>query len=238
MSQSTNSSLALTVFVILTVIYIAVDYNALGSFSKKNLLIGYLGVVVVLEYGLNIVISESICKEAQPLSAFIATILSWVMIFIPIVYAVVYVMPGWLAPFANTFGHGVALLLKLDDVLDSLLIEPKDSGNSQEFKTTMARINSNRLILINEVTPDNFESFKTSMDAIFNHDSRDEKLKQLEHIVNVKYATAKFIWFILTGILASSMSYSYLLKTACNNSSSTAMKNRENHNRALKNEQE
>ena len=241
MSQSSNSSLALTVFVVITLIYIVVDVyidnNPTGTFSKNILLMGYVILVVVVEYGLNFVISESICKEVQPMSAFISAILSWGLIFIPLVYVLVYVMPGWLAPFANTFGHGIALILGLDDVLDKLLTDPEYSDKSLGFKTTMARINSNRLILINEVTPDNFVTFKDSMNSIFNSDNLTENLNNFKYIVDVKYATAKFIWFILIGILSTSISYNYLLKSSCVISSSTARKNREKYNKQLNDEQ-
>ena len=235
MAQSFNSTLALTVFVVITLIYISVglyiEYNPNGAFSKNILLMGYLIVVVVVEYGMNFIISESICKEAQPMSAFISAILSWVLIFIPMVCALVYVTPGWLAPFANTFGHAFTD----NDILDKLF---KEQGISGEISTLAARINTNRHILINEVTPENFDSFKTAMSSLFNPTERENNLEKLKKNISLKYSISKFIWFILIGILTTSISYNYLLKSSCVVSSSTARKNREKYNKQLNDEQE
>ena len=242
MTASGNSSIALTAFIILTSVYIIVEfydrYNNTSSYNKNNMfLYGYLLAVVLLEFGMNLIVSDNICNEIQLRSAIIATILSWGIIFVPFV-SLLTVMPGWLAPFANTFGQGVAYLYGVGDVLDELFAKPTSGGNTEEATTAelnkaLMRIASDRTILANEVTPENFDMFVKTMASAFASGHDTTKFKK---IVGLKYAVAKFVWYILLGILATSMSYNYLLITACNTSASAAR--RKTFEIDLKNEQD
>ena len=227
MSASGNSSIALTAFVILTCIYVIVEffdrYYTAAQYNKNNMfLYVYLITVVLLECVMNIFVSHNICNEIQPGSAIIATILSWGIIFVPFV-GLLTVMPGWLAPFANTFGHGFAYLYGVNDVLDKLFVKQSPGNRTDNLNKALAHITSDRTILTNEVTPENFKTFIDTMSHLFiPTNPNDSDIKEFKKIVGLKYAVAKFVWYILLGILSTSMSYNYLLKTNCNISESTA----------------
>jgi len=171
---------------------------------------------------MNVIISDSICTEPQPVTALFASILSWGLIFLPFVLLIIK-NPGWLTPFANTFGHIVALFHGLTATLDKIFIHDESVKGTDDFKKAISRITSDRIILVNEVTPENFDNFVKTMSASFN--IADNKI-EFKKLVGLKYAVAKFVWYILIGILSTSMSYNYLLKSSCNINKSSEKRNK------------
>ena len=50
----------------------------------------------------------------------INTIIPWVLIF-GVINIILIIFPGWISPFANTFGYGVMNLLGLKQLLSIIL---------------------------------------------------------------------------------------------------------------------
>lgn len=214
MTGASTSSMALVVFVALTVIYMIIYFRSRNT-SRSWLHWGYVVTVILIEYVMNIIISSSICGDYQLVTALFATMLSWGLIFWSFVYLLIE-NPGWLAPFANTFGNFIIRNTDFDNTLDAIFGDQSSAITDKSVKNMIARVNSDKFILVNELTPKNFETFITSMGNTFPKLNEDNTKTKLKDMIILKYAVANFVWYILLGILATSMSYNYLLKTSCN----------------------
>ena len=65
--------------------------------------------------------------------------------------------PGWKAPFANTLGYLLLKLSGIERLMRDILV-PEDKA-SQELKPSIRQIYRDQSLLVNEITPQNFEQF-------------------------------------------------------------------------------
>lgn len=237
-TEKNNSSTTLTIFIILTVIYIITEYYIkyihVNSGDTSYFFYAYLAIVIVVEYLINVSITRNICGEYQILTALVSTILPWGLIFGTFIM-LLSTMPGWLSPFSNTFGYIAAIMYGLDGTFKKIFKTSKTVESEQHLVDTVRHIYSDRSILINEVTPDNFEDFWTSMQATFNtgvYDNKELK-KELLAIIGLKDSVAKLIWYMLIGVLVTSMSYNYLIDSSCTMSSRMRKREMDNYERNL-----
>ena len=215
-----NPTIALTVFVVITVIYISYEYyvydNDVNYKSSMLNVIAYLILLLIVEFMINASHTKSMCGNYQPLTALIATFVPWGLIYSAFIL-ILSVMPGWLSPFSNTFGYAVANMSGLDDTLNKLLKNP----SNDTMKDTISNIYSNKSLLINEVTPENFDIFWRDMKGLFKENDDSGMLqRRLRSLILLKYSVAKLIWYVLTGILITSISYNYIISSSCVNSDS------------------
>ena len=87
------------------------------------------------------------------------------------------------------------------------ILVPEDKA-SQELKPPIRQIYRDQSLLVNEITPQNFEQFWNSNKELFNENAEQLKDKLKSKIV-LKDAVSEFIWFYLTG----SLIYNYLSTT-------------------------
>ena len=66
--------------------------------------------------------------------------------------------PGWLIPFSNTFGYGIAKLGGLNNLLNKIL-KPQDATGNPKLTKALADIYTDRSLLINEIGISNFDTF-------------------------------------------------------------------------------
>jgi HSP90 family molecular chaperone len=92
-------------------------------------------------------------------------------------------------------------------------------------------------LLINEIGEgsDAFASFwQTMQNAMKSGAYTNTSLKEkLESLVNLKYLTSEYLWYMLTGALVTSISYNYLVNIGCNNSAKNMLKRRAEYNRTI-----
>ena len=62
--------------------------------------------------------------------------------------------------------------------------------------------------------------------------------EQLRNLIRLKQIVAKFIWFVLTGMLTASTSYTYLLRAGCSNSVKQMEERHEEYERIVAKEEE
>ena len=220
--KDSNPSNALTVFIAITVAYIIFEhylkYYTETDMNDNIYLFGYLATIFVVEFGINLSITKSVCREYQGAAAFSATILPWGLVFGTFVL-LLSIMPGWLAPFSNTFGYSAALMYGLNGTLNKIFLSTKNETITKHdpLYEAISHIYSDRSLLINELTPENFEIFWKNMRGTFKENVFDNtKLyNELKSMVGLKYSVAKLIWYILIGVLVTSISYNSLLDTTC-----------------------
>ena len=220
--KDSNPSNALTVFIAITVAYIIFEhylkYYTETDMNDNIYLFGYLATIFVVEFGINLSITKSVCREYQGAAAFSATILPWILIFGSFVL-LLSIMPGWLAPFSNTFGYSAALMYGLNGTLNKIFLSTKNETITKHdpLFEAISHIYSDRSLLINELTPENFVNFWKNMKGTFKENvvGNSKLYKELKSMVGLKYSVAKLIWYILIGVLVTSISYNSLLDTTC-----------------------
>ena len=74
-------------------------------------------------------------------------------------------------------------------------------------------------IMINQITPSNINLFFNKMSApansILNKTTFKENYPKIYDLVVIKDAIAEYIWYLLTGALVISNSYSYVMSVTC-----------------------
>lgn len=222
-------------FMIITSVYMGILYfmgsrknktaEAIQNMTTQNRIFGgvYILLLIIGEYFINLNLTNTICGTNQWSTALLVTILPWVVIF-GVLNLILLILPGWLSPFSNTFGYGIAKLAGLKGLTDKIfksqmnLGKIKDENNEGGIQKALAQIYTNQSLLINEITPDNFDKFWSEMTPLFNKGAGEYK-EDLRDIVRLKDIVAQFIWYMLTGGLVTSVGYNYIVNSACSLSS-------------------
>jgi len=221
-SSVPNPSSSMLWFLIMTVIYSYADYKyGADATASKGIFAGYIGFVVICQYFLNRIISASICGSVQEYTAMIVTLVPWGFIF-GLLALMLSMFPGWLGPFSNTFGYGFALMAGLNGIMANIL-EPNPKGkDSMSAEATavsqaLAHIYSDQGMLINEITTDNFEYFWKNMKGVMQPSAlaNDTWKNQLYAMVRLKNVVATFVWYMLAGLLITSVSFNFMVNTPC-----------------------
>jgi len=121
------------------------------------------------------------------------------------------VLPGWKAPFSNTIGYVIVYMLGVGDAFSDLL-------KSKKTGALIQKICDNEAIIVNEITPFNFEVFmnRLSKDKLLKSGYRNNPgYSKLWKLVAVKDAIAEFTWLMLSGILVISTTFNTLLEISC-----------------------
>lgn len=247
-SSNPNPAGSIIWFFIVTTIYTIVDYNARKKMGQDNTSKSkmyfaiYALLVGVGEFFINLGVTSAMCGSAQWATAMMVTVFPWGLIF-GILVLLLSMFPGWLAPFSNTFGYGVAVLAGLNTVLADIL-EPKPKGKknaeTQAMDEALAHIYSDKSLLINEVTVSNFDYFWNMMQGVFQKGvySNADMKGQLYSMVVLKDAVASYMWYLLAGLLITSVSYNYIVNAACSNSAQDMQKRHDEYEQQLADEQE
>lgn len=208
--MSTSPAAAMRWFTLITAIYFPVRY-----YSKSELtLFIYLLLIFIGCYSINLTLSESLCNTYQYSTAFTYTLFPWALIF-GIMILILRAFPGWLEPFSNTFGYGLAKATGSDKILKAIFITPGTSGNN-ELTTAINYIYTDPSIILNKISPENFENFWGTM--LKSNSLKPDALtykEALNNTVRFKYAVAEYIWYMLTGLLTCSVSYNYVTDAQC-----------------------
>lgn len=233
-----NPLAAITFFFIVTSIYCIFSiFMQSDSLMMKS---GYILFVIIGQYFINLNLSQTLCGIRQWNSVLYITIIPWIMIFV-VLHSFLYLFPGWMTPFSNTFGYLVARLMGLPDLMDKILA-PIDNDKTNQ---ALLNVSNDSSILINQFMP---ESFTTEIDENNNEKkvrkkfdnawdklkvgkilnipenttddpNKEKKLKdKLYGFVHMKYCISEYVWNILTGFLVTSVSYNYILNNGCRKS--------------------
>ena len=253
-STSSGSSSSTTVvspmqpllwFVIMTIIYI---YFLFTSKKKENLGGGrnemvyfaiYILLVIAGEFFLNVNITKSICGSSQWYTAFMVTIFPWVFIF-GILVVLLKMFPSWLQPFSNTIGYAITLAAGLTSVFKNIIPpEDKRQGNVDSgISRSLEYIYSNSGLLINLITSSNFANFYNRMNndglIIGNHPDLREKLYSM---VVLKETVSLAVWYLLAGILITSVSYNSIVNAGCQVSASEMQSRHDEYEKDMQNVQ-
>jgi hypothetical protein len=192
----------------------------------------YILLIVVGNYFINLNLTTVICGTTQWTNTLLITIIPWVLIF-GLIILLLILIPGWLAPFSNTIGYGLVKLMGLDELIDKIL-KPKsfiEAGKKQTslveeriISDNLQMIYSDRSLLINEISPLNFENFWNNMEkgGLLTKEATNTKFPTLRNglfnFVILKNIIAEYVWYLLCGGLVTSVAYNYIVNSTCQRS--------------------
>ena len=216
----TSPAASIGLFVLITSIYFAFKYSS--SSSNENMYFGiYALILIVAEFFINMSLTSTICGTKQLAVSLYITLVPWILIF-GVLKVMLTVFPGWLSPFSNTFGYGITRLFGISDLMIRIF-KPKLSKtdlkkeNISAMSEALEHIYSDKSLLINEITPENFNVFWEDMSPLFKDGIKNnaDMKAQLFSFIRLKDIVAEYIWYLLTGILVTSVGYNYLVNNGC-----------------------
>ena len=199
----------------------------------KLVLLGiYISVVIGLQLTDTTKLMKKICGRYELDKAILFTFIPNFLIF-GFIIVILKALPGWKAPFANTLGYLCAWVGGCKKDFDILL--SSDINND-----LMEKIIQDKSMIINEITPSNFDLFFSQMSknnlltveyeklAEFEKLQNDGiKLKENEQIyldafvslynnVVLKDLVAEGLWYLLAGSLVITMTQNAIAEMECN----------------------
>ena len=238
-----SSNKASAWFVMITTLYFIFRYQTskgkgTGEQEQANNTVWasvYALLLIVGEYFISLGVTKSLCGTNQWDTAFYMTFVPWLLIF-GVLNVMLIVFPGWLSPFANTFGYAACKLAGLSGTMDQLFrfkrageptgTTPTGKADTSETEELLGKIYGDKSLLINEVTVNNFDDFWLNMWPLFSRKAQQlsnpskpsspNPLKsQLLALVQLKETVAMWVWYMLAGLLVVSVSYNYVAAAKC-----------------------
>ena len=229
-----NSYISIIIFTIITIVYCFFGKTPLTieSYSPQHDLtisttnfttLGiYFLVVIASQFAVNSVYLINKCGGSAGNNIGIAalnTFLPWIFIFGAVI-AVLIMYPGFKGAFSNVVGY-FAIAGKANDILGSILVDSKiqktinsegmsvDKKNDlQKSAELILKLCSNKSILINQMTPENFMKIWDVMVPLMKDDGNipglENKQNELLKLVIMKDNIGEMMWYICTGILLAS----------------------------------
>jgi hypothetical protein len=208
--------LELIVFIVASIIYFAARYFLDPSYFR--LIIGvYVTVVLISQFYFNVALLSEMCggNTSNLKMAIMVTLIPWIVLGGGVTLGLL-IFPGWKQPFSNTFGYLVAKLAGVDSILYKILKSPTTGG--AKLKKTLHDIYSNPALFINQITPGNFDDFVKASQFMFAPNVPRNEMKKFRKIIELKDLVSEFVWYTLTGILVTTVSYNTIVNSTCNNS--------------------
>jgi hypothetical protein len=201
------------------------NIEAINSAKNNNIInFVYILFIIIGSYFLNIHNSRIICDQSIEWNyILLVTMLPWIIIFI-LLFFILKLFPGWITPFSNTIGYIFISILGVEQTLKELIT--KTDGLDQdknELIKAINTINNNKSKFINQIDIDlsNFENFIEELNKaniIGQVDANDPNIMKLYKLITIKHVIGTLVWYILAGILISSISYNYIIGISCEKS--------------------
>jgi len=217
-----NPSSSIIFFLILTLIYFIFKYYTKSPSSMKIWTIIYVLVLIVVQFFINLGLTNDICGTTQYGTALMTTILPWLFIFGSVALLLMF-FPGWLSPFSNTIGYMFTYITGVNGFLKSILKDKISQTTTPDKADMISAINNvyeDKSLLINSMTIDNLPQWWENMTkgGLLKSGVGETQLNELKNYVKMKTEIAHFIWYALAGILTTSVSYNAILNSGCTKS--------------------
>lgn len=274
MASSMSSGSGFILFNVLTFVYFILVYFTRKTYYSKGsgdggsegnttfiYSICYFVVIALVMFSNNYRATKEVCHEINFYKTFLSTLFPWALIF-GLVSVMLLMFPGWKAPFSNTFGYMLASIGGLNSVANQLF----KNRDIENFSTAAERniparerlaaeaishVYQNPSLLIDEVTPDNFNDFWNTMQkGGLIHTEEEWKAggqveegpctsltdckKRLYSLIVLKDVIAEAIWYWLAGNLTVSVTQNYILNSGCQTSAATMKKRHEDYLKTVK----
>jgi len=214
-----TSGIIMGIFTIITIVYFVLKYITLKDEKSQKAMIGilvtYLLLIAVSSLVINNAAIKDKCGEDNYGAAFLATLIPWGLIF-GLLNLVLLIFPGWKAPFSNTFGYLIIRLAGISDILNNVIKTKAGKEDEKGVSEMIAKIYTDKSLLINEVTPTNFPEFWETMNkGKLLKKTANEYKQKLKSLIILKDMVSEFIWYLLTGTIITTLSSNYISSMKC-----------------------
>jgi hypothetical protein len=229
-------------FLIFTVFTVnkSADIVAINNSKDSNVInFIYILFIIIGSYFLNVHNSRMICDQSIEWNyILIVTVMPWLIIFV-LLYFILKLFPGWVSPFSNTIGYMFVSMLGVSTALEKLMPDTTNLEEKPDLVKAINTIKNNKSKFINQIDINlsNFEAFisqlRQSKIIDYGGDSADKENTDIIHLyklITIKHVIGKIVWYILAGILISSISYNYIIGISCEKSVDQIIKDYEEAN--------
>jgi hypothetical protein len=213
-----------TLLAFIVFLSITLAYYLILSFSGQGFnsifTVAYFLLVIFSQLFIAFRITQNLCGgSGQFIPVVLWGLIPWIMIFIGL-NIILMILPGWKAPFSNTFGYLASRVAGVNSVMDTLV---KSGFSSKDVKLNkiMETIYEDNSLLVNQITPENFNVAVQKLSGIFDKSNMtvyNAAITKLKSIVFIKDLTSRVVWYLLTGLLSISISNMGLLSSVCTKS--------------------
>jgi len=191
-SPEPNPLAAMIFFFIVTSIYCIISIFMSGDAMQQLIIkVCYILFVIVGQYFINLNLSAAMCGTGQWKTALYITIIPWIMIF-SILHLFLYLFPGWLSPFSNTFGFLVAKLMGLPDLMKKILVPLSDNPTND----ALIQVNKDSSMIINQFAPETYEEsyeFQIDKNGEIMKNEKGENIPKIRKLANGTSADLRLI---------------------------------------------
>ena len=186
-TPSPNPLAAMIFFFIVTSIYCIISIFMSGDAMQALMIkVCYILFVITGQYFINLNLSSAMCGTGQWKTALYITVIPWIMIF-SVLHLFLYLFPGWLAPFSNTFGYLVAKLMGLPDLMKKILVPL----NENPTNNALMQVSKDTSMLINQFTPESYEEKHDDKERMVNGKLEKQTGQVTKHRTNFDDAWKK-----------------------------------------------
>jgi hypothetical protein len=242
-----NPSTSVFTFFLITLFYFVAKYKTPNSMSTMLNII-YIIAIVSTQISINTALAKSICNNSQSMNVGILSTVFPMLFIFGLLQLLLTIFPGWVEPFSNTFGYGMAKLVGLHDLMKRLLVSPQfNAAPEKKIINAVNSIYNDPSIFINQFSYANREDFNKTWDnsyssgkGIFvksagpaplpysaanpNPPPGSHLYQEFRNMVKLKDIVGTFIWYILVGVITTSRSYNYIISQPCSLNASVAQK--------------
>ena len=223
-AQVVDPATSIFVYIGLTAVYFTMKY--MMPERSTALFVIYFILILVSQFILNIYLAKQICNSPSNVgTAAIATIIPWILIF-GLLNLLLTMFPGWLAAFSNTIGYAVASIVGVSSLFTEKLLNVNNQNGTRDTLKVIQNILSDPSTIINSLNDENVlkfwndsievKLFNDKLEVITNvKDDNSSLFYELKKYIMLKNLVSYFIWYLLTGILITSISYNYMLTVPC-----------------------
>jgi hypothetical protein len=131
--------------------------------------------------------------------------------------------PSWLSPFSNTIGYLFVYVTGINGFFKSIIKDRKtlDLGPQKaDMITAINNVYEDKSLIINSMTLSNLSMWWETMKkgGLLKSGVGDQQYNELMGYIKMKTEIAEFMWYALTGVLVTSVSYNYILNSGCTQS--------------------
>ena len=186
-TPSPNPLAAMIFFFIVTSIYCIISIFMSGDAMQALMIkVCYILFVITGQYFINLNLSSAMCGTGQWKTALYITVIPWIMIF-SVLHLFLYLFPGWLAPFSNTFGYLVAKLMGLPELMKKILVPL----NENPTNNALMQVSKDTSMLINQFTPESYEEKHDDKERMVNGKLEKQTGQVVKHRTNFDDAWKK-----------------------------------------------
>ena len=213
-------------FLVFTIFTINKSDNIVSINNSKDsnvINVIYILFIIIGSYFLNVHNSRVICDQSIEWNyILIVTIMPWLIIFV-LLYFILKLFPGWVSPFSNTIGYMFVSMLGVSSTLEKIMTDDDSASAKPDLVKAINSIKNNKSKFINQIDINlaNFEAFITELKQsgiTHTNDTKQDDIVKLYKLITMKHAIGKIVWYILAGILISSISYNYIIGISCEKS--------------------